>query len=197
MKKNQIKIVLSAIVSMIVLNVSTIGTANAQFSLGLKVAGNAVNYQKLTERNFGLEAGVFMRLGQNFFFQPEVNYVLKSSTLKDAVEEISTNIHLKQHYIAVPALLGYHFINNENFKFRLTVGPRFDFKISDNIQNTDWESGKIQWGGQVGVGIDFWRFALDASYCFSADKFTNTATGTSQNFNQNMFIVSLGFKIVK
>lgn len=185
------------LISIMMLNISTIVSANAQFSLGLKVAGNAVNYQKLTDRNFGLEAGLFMRLGQNFFFQPEVNYVFKSSNLKDAVAEISSNIHLKQHYIAVPALLGYHFINNDNFKFRLTLGPRFDFKISDNIQDSDWKTGNVQWGGQVGAGIDFWRFALDFSYCFSADRFTNTANSTSQNNFQNMFILSLGFKIVK
>lgn len=186
-----------ACVSMIVLNVSTIGTANAQFSLGLKVAGNAANYIKLTERNFGLEAGLFMRLGQNFFFQPEVNYVLKSSSFKGAVEEISSNVRLKQHYIAVPALLGYHFINNDNFKFRLTLGPRFDFKIADNVQNSEWKTGIVQWGAQVGIGIDFWRFALDFNYCYSADKFTNTETTISQYQHQNMFILSLGFKIVK
>lgn len=197
MKKNQIKFALLALVSMIMLNVSTIATANAQFSLGLKVAGNASNYIKLTERKFGLEAGIFMRLGQNFFFQPEVDYVLKSSTLKDAVEEISSNVLLKQHYIAVPALLGYHFINNENFKFRLTIGPRFDFKIADNFQESNWDSNVVQWGAQAGVGIDFWRFALDFNYCFSIDKFKNTSTVASQNQFQNMFILSLGFKIVK
>lgn len=186
-----------ALLSMIVLNVSTMESANAQFSMGLKVAGNAVNYQGLTNRNFGLEAGLFMRLGQHFFFQPEVDYVFKSSTLRDAVEEISSNIHLKQHYIAVPALLGYHFIDNENFKFRLTLGPRFDFKISDNIQDSDWQSSVVQWGGQAGIGIDFWRFALDFSYCFSADKFIHSSSGVSLNKHQNMFILSLGFKFVK
>ena len=197
MKKNQIKVVLMALVSVVLLNVTSIGTVNAQFSLGVKVAGNAVNYIKLTERNFGLETGLFMRLGENFFFQPEVNYVLKSSTLKDATEEISSNIHLKQHYVAVPALLGYHFINNENFKFRLTIGPRFDFRIADNFKDSKWKTGAVQWGGQVGVGFDFWRFALDFSYCYFADRFSNVETMMSQYMYQNMFILSLGFKIVK
>jgi len=197
MKRNQIRTALMVFVSMLMLSVSTVEKANAQFSLGLKVAGNAVNYIGFTDRKFGLEAGLFMRLGQNFFFQPEVNYVLKSSRVKDAVQEISSNCELKQHYIAVPALLGYHFINNENFKFRLTVGPRFDFKIADNLGDSEWKTNVVQWGGQVGMGIDFWRFALDFNYCFSADKFVNTNTSTSMNKNQNMFILSLGFKIVK
>ena len=197
MKKVQVRTMFVALVSVLLLNVVTMNQAKAQFSIGIKAAVNAVNYQKLTERNFGMEAGLFIRLGQNFFFQPEVDYVFKSSTFKGAVEEFSSNLKLKQHCIAVPALLGYHFINNENFKFRLTAGPRFDFKISDNLQDTEWQSGVVQWGGQVGVGIDFWRFALDFSYCFSADKFTNTTTSTSQNQHMNMFILSLGFKFVK
>ena len=104
---------------------------------------------------------------------------------------------LKQHYVSVPLLLGYHFINNDNFKFRLTIGPRFDFKVSDNFSDSDWESNLIQWGGQVGVGIDFWRFSLDGSYCIAADNFRNMAEGTSQTRQLNMFIVSLGFKIIK
>lgn len=171
--------------------------AQSQFSIGIKVAGNAVNYRGLTKGDFGLEAGLFMRLGRNFFFQPEVNYVFKSSKFNDVVDEIAQNTQLKQHCIAVPALLGFHFINNDNFKFRLTIGPRFDFKIADNLDNTGWQTSTVQWGGQVGVGIDFWRFALDFNYCIAADKLINTTTNTSQNKQLNMFILSLGFKFVK
>jgi hypothetical protein len=79
----------------------------------------------------------------------------------------------------------------------LTLGPRFDFKIADNFQDSNWKTGVVQWGAQVGAGIDFWRFALDFNYCFSVDKFQNTSTAVSNNQYQNMFILSLGFKIVK
>lgn len=189
--------VITTIAVVILMNIVNIASAQSQFSLGLKVAGNAANYFELTKRNFGLEAGLFMRLGDRFFFQPEVNYVFKSSTFTDAMDELNANMKLKQHFISVPALLGYHFINNENFRFRLTLGPRFDFKVADNIADGGWETGALQWGGQAGVGIDFWRFALDFNYCVSADRFRNTNTSETQTKMANMFILSLGFKIVK
>jgi hypothetical protein len=197
MKKNHLKSVMMVVVSMLAVGLFTIGTANAQFTIGIKAGVNANNYKQLTDMKFGMEAGIFMRLGEGFFFQPEVNYSFKSSTFRDAVDEFNSNVQLKQHFIAVPALLGYHFINNDNFKFRLTIGPRFDFKISDNMSNTDWESNRVQWGGQVGLGMDIWRFALDASYCIAADNFRNTDQGTSQTRQTNQFILSLGFKFIK
>lgn len=197
MKKMQMKSLLIATFSLLMINVMTISTTNAQFSIGIKGAANAANYLDLTNKKIGLEAGVFMRLGDRFYFQPEVNYVFKSSTIKDAIDEAAANIELKQHYISVPALLGYHFINNDNFKFHLTIGPRFDFKIADNFEESGWESNAVQWGGQVGLGIDFWRFTLDVSYCIAADRFKYTATSEPNTQLTNMFIASLGFKFIK
>ena len=115
MKKNQLKSVMTLVVSMLAVGLFTIGTANAQFTIGIKAGLNANNYRQLTDMKFGMEAGIFMRLGEGFFFQPEVNYSFKSSTFRDAVDEFNTNVQLKQHFIAVPALLGYHFINNALF----------------------------------------------------------------------------------
>ncbi len=198
MRTKQLRITVMALISVFLFNLLTVKQATAQFSLGLKVAGNATNYIALTKHDFGMEAGLFMRFGDRFFFQPEVNYVFKQSKFKENhLHEYSANETIKQHYVSVPALLGYHFINNDNFKFRLTIGPRFDFKISDNMTETDWNSNVVQWGGQVGVGIDFWRFSLDGSYCIAADNFRNMMEGSSQTKQLNMFIVSLGFKIVK
>lgn len=197
MKKNQMKSIVMVIVSMFVLSVATVGTADAQFTIGIQVAGNAANYNQLTKKNFGMEAGIFMRLGDGFFFQPEANYVFKRSTPINSPAEFSSDDVIKQHYVSVPLLLGYHFINNENFKFRLTLGPRFDFKIGDNQGDNPWQTNTVQWGGQAGVGIDFWRFALDFSYCIAADNFRNIIEGTNQTKMANMFILSLGFKFIK
>ena len=195
--KSIIKSIVFFIVSFLALNLSTIMTTQAQFSIGITVSGNMTKYRKLTTGNFGVEPGIFLRLGQNFYFQPEVNYVFKSSTFKDVVNEISTNVKLKQHFVSVPVLLGYHFINKDNFKFHLTLGPRFDFRISDNIEGTDWKANTLQWGGQVGLGFDLWRFTLDASYCLAADNFHNEVTTITQTKLTNVFLVSLGFKFLK
>ena len=193
----QKKSLLIAGISFLLINVMTLSTANAQFSIGIKGAVNAANYMNLTKKKIGWEAGVFMRMGDRFYFQPEVNYVFKCSSILDVVDEVSSNIQMKQHYIAVPALLGYHFINNENFKFHLTIGPRFDFKIADNMGESGWQTNTVQWGGQVGIGIDFWRFTLDVSYCIAADRFKYTTTSEPNTKMTNMFLASLGFKFIK
>lgn len=197
MRSEKLKFAVVATVVALVLNVLVMETAQAQFSLGVKVAGNTVNYKKLTENDFGLETGLFLRFGNSFFFQPEVNYAFKRSTFLEQYVGYSPNGALRQHFLSVPALLGYHFVDKDNFKFRLTLGPRFDFKIADNMNDEEWSSNALQWGGQVGVGVDLWRFTLDANYCIAADNFRNIAEGTTQTKQMNMFIVSLGFKIVK
>ncbi len=173
--------------------------ANAQFSLGIKVAGNYTNYMDRSDFFYGGDAGIFMRLGDRFYFQPEVNYSFRSTNLREIVTEVSDNIRLKQHFIDVPLLLGYHFIDNENFKFHIFVGPRIGFQVGSNIGDIDaldFVSQKLQWGGQVGIGLDFWRFTLDARYDISANKFmlSNQSDGM---WRQNMIVLSLGFKIVK
>lgn len=183
--------------AVLLINVMTVSTAKAQFSLGIKGAANAANYMDLTKKKIGWEAGIFMRMGDRFYFQPEVNYVFKRSSIQELPGEVVENVQLKQHFISVPALLGYHFINNENFKFHLTIGPRFDFKIADNMNGSGWQTNVVQWGGQVGLGIDFWRFTLDVSYSIAADRFKYTATSEPSTKFTNMFLASLGFKIVK
>ncbi len=197
MKKNQLKSLTIVGFAFLMINIMAVGTADAQFSLGIKGAVNAANYMDLTKKKIGWEAGIFMRMGDRFYFQPEVNYDFKCSSILDLPNAVAENIQLKQHYISVPALLGYHFINNENFKFQLTIGPRFDFKIADNMDESGWKTSPVQWGGQVGIGIDFWRFTLDVSYCIAADRFKYTTTSESSTKLTNMFLASLGFKIVK
>ena len=198
MKGIPVKSALILFVSVIALNTCTLGKAHAQVALGVKVVGNMTNYMKLTTMDLGMEAGAFLRLGNKLFFQPEVDYMFKNSTFKESVkEELSTNAKLRQHGIAVPLLLGYHFVNKDNFKCHFTVGPRFNFRVSDNVEGTDWKSGALQWGGQIGLGIDVWRFAFDVSYCIAADNFQNSVTTVTQTLMTNSILFSLGFKFLK
>ena len=55
--------VLMFLASVLALNLGTIVTTQAQVALGIKVSGNMTNYRKLTTGNFGVEPGIFLRLG--------------------------------------------------------------------------------------------------------------------------------------
>ncbi len=195
MKGNKI----TALVIMIaMMHIFTVGSAQNQFTIGVKAGANGSNYKDLTKSGLGIDAGIFMRFGNSFFFQPEVKYSFKSSTFENAVNEFSDNVQLKQHFVSVPALLGYHFINNENFKFHLTLGPRFDFKISDNMTESDWQFNNLLWGGQVGLGFDFWRFTFDVNYCIAAANFhKENGSKESQSRLTNVVSASIGFKFIK
>lgn len=180
--------------------------ANAQFTIGVKVAGNGTNYKDLTKFSVGADAGLFLRIGDQFYFQPEACYSFKRSKINNPssfVSEVQQNSELRQHFIDVPVLLGYNFINKENFKVHLFLGPRFGFRIGSNLKDIDPlldEDGNLQWAGQVGFGFDIWRFTLDARYDLASDKlFKQSKDGQSNNksWTQNTIIVSLGIKFIK
>jgi hypothetical protein len=164
----------------------------SQFTLGPKVSVNFSNVLQKTEMSTGFNAGVFFRLGKSFYFQPELLYSFRSSTLKKAVGELKENLRLKNHYLDIPLLLGYKFVNNSNFKFRVFIGPRLGILIANNVKIKRKPIEKIQFGGRTGIGIDFWRFTLDVSYDFSANKHESVSEGW---IKQNMLNIALGFKI--
>ena len=176
--------------------------ANAQFNLGIKVAANATNYNNKTQLYPGADVGFFLRLGDRFYFQPEVCYSFKNTKLNDAssmIHEVQENTRLHQHFIDVPALLGYNFINKNKFKFHLFIGPRFGFRIGSNLKEIDPlvdEEGKMQWAGQVGLGFDIGRFTLDVRYDLAADKLIPDDS-EDHVLTQNMVNVSLGIKFLK
>ncbi|MBQ3740265.1 MAG: PorT family protein [Bacteroidales bacterium] len=176
--------------------------ANAQFNIGIKVAANATNYNNQTRLFPGVDAGLFLRFGDRFYFQPEVCYSFKNTKLTDAstfVHSVQENVKLHQHFIDVPALLGYHFINKEKFKFHLFIGPRFGFRIGSNLKEIDPlvdQEGKMQWAGQVGLGFDLGHITLDARYDFAADKLIPNRSD-NYTWKQNSVVVSLGIKFLK
>lgn len=172
-------------------------SANAQssFSFGIKAGVNFSNYISESNLEPGADAGIFLRAGNRFYFQPEVLYSFRTTTLNTMVDEVKENIELNDHYIDIPLLIGVKIVNNENFNLRIFLGPRVGLRVGSNYSDIDSLMGYAQWGGQAGIGIDFWRFTLDIKYDISANKFTEFDSETF--LKQNIVAASLGFKIVK
>ncbi|MDR0606225.1 MAG: PorT family protein [Bacteroidales bacterium] len=190
MRTNLGRFVLGILFQMLI----TIGMA--QFTMGPKVSINFSNIMYETEMEPGFNAGIFFRFGKSFYFQPDFDYSFRTSTLKEAIGELKENARLKSHYIDIPLLIGYKFIDNPNFNFRVFIGPRLGILIANNLQSNgkDKSIGTVQIGGRTGIGIDFWRFILDVNYDFSANKY-NAESVTW--WKQNMINITLGFKIFK
>jgi len=181
------------------------GNISAQlFTLGPKVSVNFtnVNFSKGEKTALlpGVDAGLFFRFSiSRFYIQPEVNYVFKTTKFKDAWNEIEANFKYKTHSIGVPVLLGCHAVNNKNFKFRIFAGPEVCIRLGDNIKELAnkelWSSFK--YGLQAGLGIDVWRFTIDASYSFLVCKNLDGLHSSIKFSNNNIIKVGVGFKIIK
>lgn len=169
-------------------------TGFSQFTFGPKIGVNFSNYVEKTNMRGGIDAGIFFRVGTAFYFQPEVVYSFRSSTLKEIIKEIGDIGKFKNHYFDIPLLLGYKFINNDDFKFRVFLGPRLGLLMTNNSKEKN-PMGVIQIGGRTGLGIDFWRFTFDVNYDFSTNQPNSDASSTW--WKQHMFNISLGFKVFK
>lgn len=173
--------------------------ANAQFNFGVKVAGNFTCLDEFDVHNMdgGFDLGVFFRIGNRFFFQPEVNYSFRNADFENLLGEFRENYAMRQHFLDIPLLLNYNIVNKDIFKFHITAGPRIGILIDNQLleeRTVDLIPGHMQWGGSFGVGFDIWHFTIDGRYDIAADR-TSTNSGNSRV--QNMFVVAVGFKFLK
>ena len=167
--------------------------------------------------------GVFARLTiKNVILQPELLYY-KSGKMFD-VNLTGNNwglnnpipnptFTINQSNLAMPVLLGYQFVDIPLIKMRANIGPVFYFAIgkasySMNGENVPYVADDVTEdmtiGGALNLGVDLWKFTLDVNYSLGLteafddeievpgfDKFE-----IGDNTKQNIFTVTLGFKIL-
>mgnify|MGYP003309762446 CR=1 FL=1 len=163
-------------------------------------------------------AGVFVRAHFGaFVIQPELMY-FKSEKVFNLEGVSLTNfdpkITLNQQNLSLPIYLGY-MLDGSLLKARFYAGPVAYFLVgqkqsdnNDGILNVkDIEAKKITWGAAINAGIDVWRLTLDISYSLGLSNLfgqddVNWSFGNSNgtihldNTKQNMFMVTLGFRLL-
>lgn len=192
-------------------------TVFGQFTLGVKAGLNLSSLSIGKSKNFidyeigpGFDAGVFMRFGKRLYVQPEILYSLKTTTPKLKFHETTVNIKNDKEQLQtldIPILVGYKIYNSsDDIKVRGFLGPRFGFALRNTLgANIDgiWQdvkSGTFDFAGQIGFGVDLWRFTLDIMYDYT---FTNGYRVTIDQANVEMkthfntFKFCVGFKIIK
>lgn len=168
--------------------------------------------------------GVFARLTiKNFILQPELLYYKSGKTFEmslfnDApglLPEVKPTFTINQSNFALPVFLGYQFIDIPLIKMRANVGPVFYFAVGKTEYSTNWmgddtvktkesPSENMSIGGALNLGIDLWKFTLDINYSLGLtdafdDKLEIPGVGefeVGDNTKQNIFTVTLGFKII-
>lgn len=187
--------------------------AFGQISLGPKIGYNTsklttdvndINSDLKNSFNFG----VFLRLGKKIYVQPEVNWLTRGSVFKRPsstdVSPIEQEIDMKS--IEIPVLLGWRIINLGVGNIRIFAGPSASI-ITVKTVSTKESSGYINpikdsvigdmiWGFNLGGGVDILMFTLDVRYQMGLNEVIQKVEGFNFNSKNNIFAVSLGWKII-
>jgi len=179
-----------------------------KFSLGIK---GGVNYSSLktkdnlTDENniMGYQVGVFARAGATgLYFQPELYLGTKGTEytmIQTSSETVEQKAKVKFTTLDLPLLLGTK-IGVDKLNLRFMAGPVVSFKIDDETtfpsaysQVSDFGNYKNQaLGIQAGGGVDLGNLTLDLRY---EAGLSNLSESEKYNQKQNLFHLSLGFKL--
>lgn len=185
--------------------------AFGQFSIGPKVGYNTSTLTTdldsiKSDLSNNFHFGVFVRIGKKIYIQPELNYLTTGGVFKSdaALNPVKTEIKLKN--IEIPIILGWRIINFGVGNIRILLGPSATIVMDKTITTTegsgyidpitDADINDLNWGFNLGAGVDVLMFTLDARYQMGL----NDVIGSVQNFNinsrNNLFSISLGWKIL-
>lgn len=179
-----------------------------KFSLGIK---GGVNYSSLktkdnlTDENniMGYQVGVFARAGATgLYFQPELYLGTKGTEytmIQTNTATVEQKAKVKFTTLDLPLLLGTK-IGVDKLNLRFMAGPVVSFKIDDETtfpsaysQVSDFGNYKNQaLGIQAGGGVDLGNLTLDLRY---EAGLSNLSESEKYNQKQNLFHLSLGFKL--
>jgi hypothetical protein len=209
------KIVLILVISCI----SLIGYS--QFQLGLK---GAVSMSSLStdledyENAFktGFQAGAYFRIGKKLHLQPEVYFAGKSGDLTYDIKAegpaLTVNEKVTLSTVDVPVLLGLTIIDPKVVKLRLQAGPVASFVVNKDFDVTlngiSEEPGDtykdawndMNWALQFGAGVDVLFLTIDLRYELGLSNMYSKPEegfGNLDKVNNNLFFLSVGFRIFK
>lgn len=164
----------------------------------------------------GYQLGAFVRLGDKLHLQPEAYFTAKTGELSFSEGDGAAAVDIKQQVtlnsVDVPVLIGYKIMDPPLFNIRLQAGPVASVvtskKFDITVNGVETEPGDeyisnykdINWGLQFGAGVDVLVFTIDLRYELGlSDIYKNkdAMTDDFSNMKNNVFFVSVGWKIVE
>lgn len=134
--------------------------------------------------DIGFQAGLDVRMGKRFFWQPGLFYKVNTLALIDSSQFSLEDNSIVSKYLKFKMLGGVHLVNKEGFRLRLNAGPTLSYLLSMQSENEsssilrkeDFNSTLLNL--EAGGGIDIWFLTFDVGYSFS---FTNLFNANSLN----------------
>ena len=166
---------------------------SCKFTFGPEVLFHTgkVTFDENIIKNFesSFDAGVFVRMGGRVYFEPTALYSFKKIDIS-SVDSLKGSF--KDHFLTVPLLLGVKVIDRKQFNLRIFAGPEFGFSIARKYNDAKDFFNSAEIGIYAGIGVDIWRFTVNAGYNFSINKQQMMDNRTKQN----MFFAGVGFKFI-
>jgi hypothetical protein len=112
--------------------------------------------------------------------------------------------------VDVPVMVGFKIIHSDFITWRIELGPQASFVVNQKIEDVNSVTGPIKdaslssvnWYVLGGTGIDILFLKLDIKYQYGLNQLvkdvetTGGTTTSSFDSKNQMFVVSLGFKIL-
>ncbi len=196
------------------------GVTFGQFNFGLKVGYNASKLHTSLDSikssfNSGFHFGAFFRfgIGKKVYIQPEAYYTLQGGIFQNNVSNTVDNWKQKVTVgtLDIPVLVGFKIINLKVVNWRIMAGPMVSFVVNSKIKDVSLvgpiensDISKLNWYVQAGTGFDVLFLTLDVRYQIGLSQMIKSAQSVNSNGNtttynlnatNNMWVVSLGFKI--
>ena len=190
--------------------VATSVAAKAQIQAGVKAGLSTANVEVQEVRNdpwqyakaenvTGYHAGAFVRLQfGGVFLQPEAILTSTGGKVEISSADDTMPVHvedIKFNRLDIPLLVGYNFGN----VFRVQAGPVASSLLSARREGQDIKEymDNSDWGLQAGVGVDIGSITADVRYERINRQLTNPTQQSGMEFNNQQFIVSLGYKLLR
>lgn len=208
--------------SILTLMIMAVGyTAFSQSTLGIKGSinsytittdnpsvGNYTFSKFKSDAKAGFDAGLFARLGNKIYLQPELLYCERNSQTSFVSSTNETGIQkLSLKTIQVPVLLGLKLLDLKVASIRVFSGPAMSYVLpSSNVKVNNITSGLFDtknyknniWDWQLGAGVDISKFVFDVRYEWGLTNVSSGGGVTNIGFvnKGNLLTFSVGIKIL-
>lgn len=178
--------------------------AQKPFNVGV-LAG--ANLSKLTidsddgidaENLGGFVGGAFFRLNiKKLYLQPEALFSMRGTkvNLTNGDQE-----RVRINAFDIPLMVGYKVFDAKLANLRIHGGPVAAFVINEDTEDLDPDVDRFfkraNWGWQFGLGVDVWKFTLDARYELGLNDVVDVSNDFDGPTRNNVFRITLGFKIL-
>jgi hypothetical protein len=182
-----------------------------QFALGIKIGYNAnklsTNIDSIKSQvNSGFHVGIWSRFGKRFYVAPELQYSMSGAVFSSEGNLSTSNWKQKITIgsVDIPVMVGFKIIHSDFLTWRIELGPQASFVINKKIKEENSVVGPIQeadisnmnWYVMGGTGIDILFLRFDIRYQYGLNDFISDVQNSTFDSKNQMFVVSLGFKIL-